>query len=53
MDASAQLARMQLDILFTELLNRLPDIHVTGKPEYLQSLWFNAIQEMEVTYTPA
>lgn len=48
-----RLARMQLQILFTEILTRLPDIRVTGRPERLRSLWFNAIQHMEVAYTPS
>ena len=49
----AQLARMQLRILFTEILTRLPDIHVVSAPERLPSLWFNAIQKMEVAFAPA
>lgn len=49
----AQLARTQLRILFTEILTRLPDIRVVGSPEYLASLWFNAIQHMDVEYTPS
>ena len=48
----AQLARMQLRILFTEILSRLPDIHVVGSPDRLESLWFNGINKMEVAYTP-
>ena len=49
----AQLARMQLQILFTEILTRLPDIRVVGPPERLKSLWFNGINKMEVEYTPS
>ena len=48
----AQLARMQLEILFTELLTRLPDIHVVGEPDRLASLWFNGINKMDVEFTP-
>ena len=48
----AQLARLQLHVLFREIFTRLPDMHVVGKPEHLGSLWFNAIQRMDVEYTP-
>ncbi len=48
----AGLARMQLRVLFTEILTRLPDIRVAGPPKRLGSLWFNAIQKMDVVYTP-
>ena len=49
----ASLARMQLRILFREILTRLPDIQVVSPPERLESVWFNAIQKMEVAYTPS
>jgi cytochrome P450 len=48
----AQLARLQLQILFTEILSRLPDIAVVGPPDYLDSLWFHGINKMEVEFTP-
>lgn len=49
----AGLARMQLRVLFTELLTRLPDIHVVEPPERLTTVWFDAIQKMEVEFTPS
>lgn len=49
----AQLARMQLQALFGEILARLPDIHLAAPPERMLSLWFNGIERMEVAYTPA
>ena len=49
----ARLARMQLRVLFTEILTRLPDIHVVEPPERLTTIWFDAIQKMHVEYTPA
>ena len=48
----ARLARMQLRVLFTELLTRLPDIRVVEPPERLTTVWFDAIQRMHVEYTP-
>ncbi len=48
----AGLARMQLRVLFREILSRLPDIHVVGPPERLTTVWFDAIQKMEVAFTP-
>ncbi len=48
----AGLARMQLRVLFKEILTRLPDIHVVGPPERLTTVWFDAIQKMEVEFTP-
>ena len=49
----ARLARMQLRVLFKEILTRLPDIHVVEPPERLTTIWFDAIQKMDVEYTPA
>ncbi len=49
----AALARMQLRVLFTEILTRLPDLRLGGEPERMRSLWFNGINRMEVEYTPA
>lgn len=49
----AGLARMQLRVLFTEILTRLPDIHVVEPPERLTTVWFDAIQKMHVEYTPS
>ena len=43
---------MQLRVLFKEILTRLPDIHVVGPPERLTTVWFDAIQKMEVEFTP-
>jgi len=48
----AGLARMQLRILFKEILTRLPDIRVVEPPERLTTIWFDAIQKMHVEFTP-
>jgi cytochrome P450 len=44
---------MQLRVLFTEILTRLPDIRLAGPPERMRILWLNGIERMEVKYTPA
>lgn len=48
----ARLARMQLRALIKEIVTRLPDIHPSGEPEWLRSVWFNAIISMPVQFTP-
>jgi cytochrome P450 len=48
----ARLAKMQLRALLREIVTRLPDIRPIGDPEWLRSVWFNAIIKMPVTFTP-
>jgi cytochrome P450 len=48
----ARLARLQLYALLKEIITRIPDIRVDGKPEWLRSIWFNAITRLPVTFTP-
>jgi cytochrome P450 len=38
--------------MFDELLRRLPDIAVTGEPDYLQSNFIHGIKRMPVGFTP-
>jgi cytochrome P450 len=47
-----QLARAQLASIFTELLTRLPDIHVVGQPAYSSSNFFHGVNAMTVRFTP-
>jgi cytochrome P450 len=47
----ARLAKMQLRALLKQIVLRLPDIHPVGEPEWLRSVWFNAIIRMPVTFT--
>jgi cytochrome P450 len=47
----AGLARMQLRVLLGELYRRLPDITVAAAPEWVPSVWFNALARMPVTTT--
>ncbi|WP_300016959.1 cytochrome P450 [Pseudonocardia sp.] len=48
----AHLARREMAVMFRELLTRIPDIHVTGEPRRLQSMFINGIKSLPVTFTP-
>lgn len=47
----ARLAKLQLQILIREVLTRLPDLALDGEPEWMRSIWFNAIIRMPVRFT--
>ena len=49
----ANLARREIRVMFDELLHRLPDMHVTGRPDMLQSAFIHGIKRMRVEFTPA
>jgi cholest-4-en-3-one 26-monooxygenase len=44
----AHLARMEVRIVFEELLQRVRAIELTGRPERLRSNFFNGIKRMPV-----
>ncbi len=46
----ARLAKMQLRALLKQVVTRMPDIRPVGEPEWLRSIWFNAIIRMPVTF---
>jgi len=48
----AHLARREITVLFGELLRRLPDIHASGPPEHLRSLFINGIKHLPAEWTP-
>jgi len=48
----ARLAKMQLRALLAQIVTRIPDIHPVGEPEWLHSVWFNAIIGMPVEFAP-
>ena len=48
----ARLAKMQLRALLKQIVTRLPDLHPVGEPEWLRSIWFNAIINMPVAFAP-
>jgi cytochrome P450 len=49
----ANLARLEIRIMFEELLRRLPDIELAGPPERLRSYFISGIKSMPVRFTPA
>ncbi|MCO1655011.1 cytochrome P450 [Pseudonocardia sp. S2-4] len=48
----AHLARREMSVMFRELLTRVPDIHATGEPQRLQSMFINGIKHLPVSFTP-
>jgi cytochrome P450 len=48
----ASLARLEIRILFEELLRRLPDISLAGPPARLRSNFINGIKHLPVRFTP-
>ena len=48
----ARLAKLELRSLIKAIVTRIPDISLAGEPEWLRSIWFNAIVRMPVTFTP-
>lgn len=48
----ARLAKMQLRALIKEIVAQIPDILPVGQPEWLRSVWFNAIVKMPVVFSP-
>jgi cholest-4-en-3-one 26-monooxygenase len=49
----ANLARMELNLIFSEILKRLPDMTAAGETEYLRSNFIGGIKHMPVQYTPS
>ena len=49
----ANLARLQVRVLLTELLTRLPDVEVSGPASHLRSGFMNGIKHLPVRFTPA
>jgi methyl-branched lipid omega-hydroxylase len=48
----ANLARLEVRVMFEELLRRLPDIEVSGEPALLQSSFIHGIKRMPARFTP-
>ncbi|GAA1923290.1 cytochrome P450 [Streptantibioticus ferralitis] len=48
----ANLARLEIDLIFNAIADVLPDIRLTGAPRRLRSPWLNGVKELRVTYTP-
>ena len=48
----ARLAQIQLGYLLKEIVTRIPDFRLAEEPKFLRSIWFNAIINMPITFTP-
>ncbi|CRK54309.1 Steroid C26-monooxygenase [Rhodococcus sp. RD6.2] len=46
----ANLARMEVDLIFNKIADHMPDITAIGDPRRLQSGWINGIKELRVDY---
>lgn len=46
----ANLARMEIKLIFNELADQLPDIAKRGEPQRLRSGWINGVKELPVSY---
>ena len=49
----ANLARMEIVVMFEHLLDRLPDIHVDGPVQRLQSNFINGVKHLPVAFSPS
>ena len=49
----ATLARLQLGVIFEEVLRRLPDMALAAQPKRLRSNFINGVKEMRVRFTPS
>jgi cholest-4-en-3-one 26-monooxygenase len=49
----ANLARLEIRVMFEEILRRMPDVELDGKPERLRSYFINGIKRMPVKFTPS
>jgi cholest-4-en-3-one 26-monooxygenase len=49
----ANLARLEIRVMFEELLRRLPNLELAGRPERLRSYFINGIKRMPVRFAAA
>jgi cytochrome P450 len=49
----ANLARLEIRVIFEELMKRIPDMQLAGPPDKLRSNFLNGIKRMPVTFTPS
>jgi cholest-4-en-3-one 26-monooxygenase len=49
----ANLARMEIRVMFEHLLDRMPDIHQDGEVQRLQSQFINGVKHLPVAFTPS
>jgi cholest-4-en-3-one 26-monooxygenase len=48
----ANLARMEIKVMFEHLLDRMPDIHLEGQVQRLQSAFINGVKHIPVGFAP-
>jgi cytochrome P450 len=48
----AHLARQEIDVMFRQLFERLPDIEAVGEPDRLRSPFINGIKHLDCKFTP-
>jgi cytochrome P450 len=48
----AQLARREIRVMMREILTRLPDLEITGEPDWLMSNFIHGIKHMPCAWTP-
>jgi cholest-4-en-3-one 26-monooxygenase len=46
----ANLARLEIELIFNAIADRMPDIHKLAEPERLRSGWLNGIKHFKVAY---
>jgi cholest-4-en-3-one 26-monooxygenase len=49
----ANLAKLEIRVMFEAILDRLPDIELAGPPQRLRSNFINGIKHMPVKFTPS
>ena len=49
----ANLARMEIRVMFEHLLDRLPDLRLDGEVQRLQSAFINGVKHLPVAFSPA
>jgi cholest-4-en-3-one 26-monooxygenase len=49
----ANLARMEIKVMFERLLDRIPDIRQAGEQQHLQSNFINGVKHLPVTFAPS
>jgi cholest-4-en-3-one 26-monooxygenase len=48
----ANLARMEIRVMFEHLLDRVPDIAPAGAPQRLRSRFINGVKHLPVRFSP-
>ncbi len=46
----ANLARLEIELIFSAIADAMPDISKAGQPERLRSGWLNGIKHLPVRY---